>query len=189
MVVYIGAWNDSGATPVAVEAMEHLTRSIGLVARLLGLAALLGGCASAFIPNTDVEDTPENRAIVDFCERYRKALEKKDIVALLELASPNYYDDSGDVDASNDIDYAGLKQYLTAKFKGAGFADVTGLRHEIRYRRISEGEGGVLNVDYTFSASYRFLKPDGTEKWENAVEENRLELVRDGESYKIMHGL
>jgi hypothetical protein len=169
--------------------MEHLTRSIGLVARTLVSGALLWGCSSLYIPNTDVTDTPENRAVVEFCERYRKALEKKDVVALLELASPKYYDDAGDVDASNDIDHAGLKQYLTSKFKGAAFADVTGLRHEIRYRRISEGEGGLLTVDYTYSASYRFLKPDGNEKWENAVEENRLELEPDGESYKIVHGL
>jgi hypothetical protein len=66
---------------------------------------------------------------------------------------------------------------------------VTGMRHEIRYRRISKGDNDQINVDYTYSASYRFLKPDGTEKWENAVEENRLELVPDGESYKIVHGL
>jgi hypothetical protein len=169
--------------------MEHVTRSTGLLPPLLGALALLGGCAGQYIPNTDVEDTDENRVIVQFCERYRKALEKKDVPALLELASPSYYDDSGDVDASNDIDYAGLKQYLTAKFKGTAFGDVTGLRHEIRYRRVSKGEGGVVNVDYTYSASYRFLKPDGAERWENAVEENRLELVPDGESFKIVHGL
>jgi hypothetical protein len=177
MVVGRPAWNDSSAALVVVEAMEHLTRSIGLVARTLVSGALLWGCSSLYIPNTDVTDTPENRAVVEFCERYRKALEKKDVVALLELASPKYYD------------HAGLKQYLTSKFKGAAFADVTGLRHEIRYRRISEGEGGLLTVDYTYSASYRFLKPDGNEKWENAVEENRLELEPDGESYKIVHGL
>jgi hypothetical protein len=169
--------------------MEHVSRSIGWLARLLCTVVLLWGCAGQFIPNTDVDDTPENRAVVEFCERYRKALEKKDVAALLELCSPNYYDDSGDVDASNDIDYAGLKQYLTAKFKGTGFADVTGMRHEIRYRRVSKGDNDQINVDYTYSASYRFLKPDGTEKWENAVEENRLELVRDGDSYKIVHGL
>jgi hypothetical protein len=169
--------------------MEHVIRSLGSLARLLGAIVLLWGCAGQFIPNTDVDDTPENRNIVEFCERYRKALEKKDVGALLELASPSYYDDSGDVDASNDIDYAGLKEYLTAKFKGAAFGDVTGLRHEIRYRRISKGDGGVINVDYTYSASYRYLKPDGSEKWENAVEENRLEIVPEGESFKIIHGL
>jgi hypothetical protein len=33
------------------------------------------------------------------------------------------------------------------------------------------------------------LRPDGTEKWDHAVEENRLELVPDGESFKIISGL
>ena len=42
---------------------------------LSGLLLSLGlGCASSRIPNTDVPDTSENRDIIAFCERYRRAV-------------------------------------------------------------------------------------------------------------------
>jgi hypothetical protein len=47
------------------------------------------GCV-AIIPNTDVCDSPRNRTVIDFCERYRHALEARDADALLALASPRY---------------------------------------------------------------------------------------------------
>jgi len=168
--------------------MDHAPRCLRPFARLLLVALLPYGCTSQYIPNTDVEDTPENRTIVEFCERYRKAVELKDISTLLDLASPKYYEDGGNVDASDDIDYSQLKQYLSAKYKDVAFADASGIRHEIRYRRVTV-EDEVVYVDYTYSASYRFLRPDGTERWQNAVEENRLELVPEGESYRIIAGM
>jgi hypothetical protein len=157
----------------------------------LSLAALLvGGCSTTYLPNTDVEDTPENRKIVEFCEQYRKAVELRDVPALLSLVSPRYYDDGGDVRPDNDIDYAGLKQYLTGKYQNVSFQETAGIRHEIRYRRVTvkEKEEKIF-VDYTYSGSFRMLRPDGTEKWDHAVEENRLELVPEGETFKILSGL
>jgi len=142
----------------------------------------LGGCSKYYIPNTDVEDTDKNRRVVEFCEVYRKALERKDITTLLELASPRYYEDGGNVDAEDDIDYAGLKDYLSEKFE-----DATAIRYEIRYRNVVHDDDYVL-VHYTYSGSYRLPTAEG-EKWKSTVEENRLELVPDGESYKIVTGM
>jgi hypothetical protein len=170
--------------------MQHVARLRSALVGLLALALLLSGCASRFIPNTDVEDTQENRAIVAFCEQYRKAVETKDVPALLSLASPQYYEDGGNVDAADDMDYVRLKQYLTAKYQNVGFADASNIRHEIRYRRVTKDkERNTISVDYTYSGSFRMVEPDGSEKWQNAVEENRLELVPEGESYKIISGM
>lgn len=152
------------------------------------VAFVLGGCSTNYLPNTDVEDTPENRKIIEFCEQYRKALEQRDVAALYQLVSPRYYDDGGDVRPDNDIDYAGLRQYLTGKYQNVSFQETAGIRHEIRYRRVIEEEDRVF-VDYTYSGSYRMLRPDGTEKWDHATEENRLELVAEGDSFKIVAGL
>jgi hypothetical protein len=155
---------------------------MGRLLVVLTLAGAAAGCAEHYIPNTDVEDSDDNRKVVEFCEVYRKAVERKDIPALLSLASPSYYEDGGNVDASDDIDFAGLKDYLSSKFDEA-----TSIRYEIRYRRVHLDEEKIL-VDYTYSGSFRVPTRDG-EKWNNAVEENRLELVRDGESYKILGGM
>lgn len=143
---------------------------------------LLSGCAGRYIPNTDVEDSAENRDIITFCERYRHAVERRNVGELLALVSPDYYEDAGNLDASDDLDYAGLKDYLTTKFQ-----DVKAVRYEIRYRRIVR-EDDVIYVDYTYSASYRIPSGKG-EQWRRKVEENRLELVPHQDKFLIVAGM
>ena len=89
-------------------------RLFPLVAALL-LGLLVVSCTPEYIPNTDVEDTAENRGVISFCEEYRRAVEQRKIGLLLQLAAPSYYEDGGNVDATDDIDYAGLKDYLEDK--------------------------------------------------------------------------
>lgn len=155
--------------------------------RALGMMVLLaagsGGCSRYYIPNTDVEDTEDNREVVAFCEVYRRAVERRDIATLLDMASPHYYEDGGNVDATDDIDYAGLRDYLIDRFD-----DASGIRYEIRYRRITAEEDYVY-VDFTYSGSYRLPSKDGNDKWRSTVEENRLELVAADETFKILAGM
>ena len=153
------------------------------VAVLACVVVSAAGCRETFIPNTDVADTPEHRKIIDFCEDYRRAVERKNIARLIEIASPAYYEDGGNVDASDDIDYAGLREYLADRFSKA-----TGIRYEIRYRRIRRDKQGYVLVDYTYSGSYRVPTSEG-EKWSSTVEENRLELEPHGESFRVVAGM
>lgn len=150
---------------------------------LLVLVLTLVGCATRYIPNTDVEDTDDNRKIVSFCERYRHAVQERNVPLLLKLASPTYYEDGGNVDPSDDMDYDGLREYLEGRFR-----ETRAIRYEIRYRRISKGKQGRIHVDYTYSASYKIpgLK---TEEWRHTVAENRLELVPDKDEFKIVAGM
>jgi hypothetical protein len=153
---------------------------VGLVA--LGALGPLAGCATHYIPNTDVEDSEDNRKIVQFCERYRHAVEAKDVATLLKFAAPSYYEDGGNADPTDDIDYAGLKAYLTTKFQEA-----TAIRYEMRYRKITKDKD-VIYVDYTYSASYRVPGPRGDE-WRRKVEDNRLELVPYQDEFRIVAGM
>ena len=152
-----------------------------LASFVLALATLTG-CSTRYIPNTDVEDTDENRRIIAFCEKYRHAVEDKDISVLHGFASPDYYEDGGNVDPGDDIDYAGLKAYLTGAFQ-----DARAIRYEIRYRRILR-EDDLVFVDYTYSASYRIPGTKG-EEWRRKVEDNRLELVPYNNDYRIIAGM
>ncbi|HVY47031.1 MAG TPA: hypothetical protein VHB21_14185 [Minicystis sp.] len=157
-----------------------LTR-VALLALALTATAVTG-CATHYIPNTDVEDNSENRKIIAFCEKYRHAVEQKNIGELLHLASPKYYEDGGNVDASDDIDYAGLRDYLTNKFITA-----TAIRYEIRYRRVVR-ENDIIHVDYTYSASYRIPGSKGLE-WRRKVDDNRLDLVPYQDEFRILDGM
>jgi hypothetical protein len=151
----------------------------------LVLPAVMGivGFASHYITNTDVEDNDDNRRIIAFCERYRHAVEERNVPLLLQLASPSYYEDGGNVDASDDLDYSGLRTYLEGRFREA-----RAIRYEIRYRDVRKGDRQRVHVDYTYSASYKIPGAKGDE-WRHTVADNRIELVEDGPSYRIVAGM
>ena len=141
------------------------------------------GCGKSFIPNTDVEDSSDNRKVIAFCEDYRHAVEDKDVGRLLKMASPRYYEDGGNTNPEDDIDFDGLKDYLSSTF-----VKTQTIRYEIRYRNVKVSESKKNFVEYTFSASYRIPGLKG-EEWKHTVADNRLELIPDGETFKILAGM
>lgn len=158
-------------------------RTLFSVTPLALLLLSLPGCSTTYIPNTDIEDTSDNRKVVRFCEGYRHAVEDKNVGLLLKLASPRYYEDGGNANTEDDIDASGLKDYLTTTFM-----KTQAIRYEIRYRKITLTENERVLVDYTYSASYR-LPGVKNEEWRHTVAENRLELTKDGETFKILSGM
>jgi len=152
---------------------------------LVVLTALLfvasAGCSKSYIPNTDIENSGENLKVIQFCERYRHAVQDKNVAELLRLASPAYF--SSSVRNEDIYDYNGLRDYLTQTF-----VKTNGIRYEIRYRKITYTETNHILVDYTYSGSFRIPGIKGDE-WRHKVADNRLELVRDGESYRIASGM
>ena len=110
----------------------------------------MAGCATHYIPNTDVEDNDDNRKIIAFCEKYRHAVEERNVPLLLDMASPRYYEDGGNVDAADDMDYAGLREYLEGRFK-----DTRAIRYEIRYRRVRHPSENKVLVEYTYTPHTR----------------------------------
>lgn len=141
------------------------------------------GCSTTMIPNTDVADTSDNRKVVQFCEDYRHAVEEKNIGRLLGMVSPRYHEDGGNALDDDDIDLDGLKQYLTTTF-----VKTAGIRYEIRYRRVTFTETSKVYVDYTYAGSFKIAGAKGME-WKHTVADNRLELIPDGDSYKIIAGM
>ena len=162
-----------------------MKNSVRLLFLITIAAVLLLGCNKKYIPNTDVEDSERNRDVIGFCEQYRKAVERRDIGRILKMVSPRYYEDGGNVDASDDMDFEGLKAFLKNEFR-----DSRAIRYEIRYRRIMWAEeADRVYVDYTYSASFKIPGPESKDEWKRAVAENRLELVLEGDSYQILSGL
>ncbi len=143
----------------------------------------LGGCSHDYIPNTQVDDSDFNRQVIAFCEDYRHAVERRNTGELLKLADQKYYEDGGNVDTSDDLDFAGLKDYLEKRFK-----ETSAIRYEIFYRDVSIGRSDQVFVDYTYSASYKVPSEKGS-VWRRRVADNRLELVRDGEKFRILSGM
>lgn len=166
----------------AVRAVTSLM--VRILPKLLMVCALgLMACSKDYIPNTDLEDTEENRKVVSFCEEYRRAVELRNVGLLLKLAHSRYYEDGGNIDTSDDLDRAGLAEYLNGKFR-----DAKALRYEIRYRRVTKGRKGEVFIDYTYSASYKIPTEKG-DMWRRTVADNRLEIMPKGDSYLILAGM
>src|SRR5215470_10820099 len=115
--------------------MKSLSRSFRGIMKglLLAIALLAAGCAAEtqYIYGTKVVDSAENRKLIDTCEQYRLAVEKRDTQALMSLASKNYWDDGGTPTGSDDYGYAGLKEVLDNRFSRAD-----GIRYSVKYMEI-----------------------------------------------------
>ena len=148
-----------------------------------GLSLAGTGCSREYLPNTDVEDTDFNRKIVEFCEDYRHAVEHKNIGLLLKLAHEKYYEDGATIDTSDDLDLVGLRGYLETRFR-----EVKTIRYEIRYRNVTRGRNEEIYVDFTYSASYQVPTAKG-DVWRRTVADNRLALVTNGETFRILSGM
>ena len=161
-----------------MEFLRRLPYVLPLSAILLSLS-----CSRQFIPNTDVEDSPYNRKVIEFCEEYRHAVERRSVGVLLKLADKRYYEDGGNVDPTDDLNYDDLKKYLMERFR-----HTQAIRYEIRYRRVGHGRNDEIFVDYTYSASYKMITPDG-DVWRRSVADNRLELSAKGDTFRILAGM
>jgi hypothetical protein len=157
-----------------------MSRSVPCV--LLSLA--LAGCSANLIPNTEVEDTPENKEVIDFCEQYRIALESRDAAKIMALVAGDYYEDGGSPPGEDDYDREGLEQRLRTRF-----TRVDSVRYDIRYRRVVYFVDRV-EVYYSFYGRYQIAGNSGGEpQWFSKVGDNRLVLLRTPDGYKILSGL
>jgi hypothetical protein len=154
--------------------------SLPLVFSLLAVSA----CSRDVIPNTDVEDSPQAREVVDFVEKYRSAVISRDTARLLALASNDYYDDMGTPQGDDDVDLDGLRQRLASTFG----TDLLAVHYDIRYRDIVFLHNKVL-VDYTYIGRFR-VNAEAGERWERRLADNRMVLAinKDG-SYAILSGM
>jgi hypothetical protein len=141
-----------------------------LITALLALGA--AGCARDVIPNTDVEDTPEARDVIDFVERYRVAVSERNVPKLLAMASPDYFDDMGTPQGDDDVDREGLEERLKATFG----SDLLAVHYDIRYRDVVFLPTKIL-VDFTYIGRFRIATADGS-RWERRLSDNRMVLTR-----------
>jgi hypothetical protein len=153
-----------------------------LVWALCASSLLLVACRDKMIPNTEIPDNEDNRAIVAFCERYRHAVEDLNVGLILSLASQRYFDNAGTPSPDDDVDRAGLERVLTDKFK-----DVKTMRYEVRYRNLFESLG-VVYVEYTYNMAFQYQVGDKT-KWANRTADNRLELERVDGGFRVLTGM
>ena len=147
-----------------------------------GILLLVGACAHSKIANTTIDDTEENREILELIESYHRAIESRDAEAVLAMVSKRYFEDNGNTDRSDDYDYSQLAQTLPADFERT-----KAMQLEIRVDEIVvEEELAHAFIFYTVRGHADF--PVGS-KWKTTTDRARLTFTREGEDWKIISGL
>ena len=162
--------------------MQHNAPMRFLPALALAFAACAG---TRLIPNTGVPDTPENREVINVCERYRRALESRDTITLMALASPRYYEDSGTPKPDDDYGYDGLRRVIEDRL-----ARLRSVRYEMEYRNV-EIKGNHAEVEVYIDASFQIATAvEGMDQYKHFTEYNKLELEREaGKRWLITRGM
>lgn len=154
-------------------APQPLSLMMRFITLLVCFGCLAAGCTKN-IPNTNVEDNPENRRVLEFMERYRNSVEARDIGALLAMAHPQYLDDNGTPVGDDDLDFDGLRGKL-----GRWSERVTDVRYEIKYLNIKYRAERIL-VEFRYSASFELTTGEAPEddRWSRRVGDHRIVLSR-----------
>ena len=149
---------------------------------LVAALALLAACAPRLIPGTDIKDTHENRAVYDVVRAYHQALERRDAPAILALVAPDYFDNAGTPDPSDDIDRARLEKTLPADL-----AKLEGVRLDVTMRGI-QVQGDTATAEVFYETYYRVETPAGpVPRRDSDVHQIHLRKIEG--AWKITSGL
>jgi len=149
---------------------------------LVAALALLAACAPRLIPGTDIKDTHENRAVYDVVRAYHQALERRDAPAILALVAPDYFDNAGTPDPSDDIDRARLEKTLPADL-----AKLEGVRLDVTMRGI-QVQGDTATAEVFYETYYRVETPAGpVPRRDSDVHQIHLKKIEG--AWKITSGL
>jgi hypothetical protein len=155
-----------------------------MTTRTAVLLAALGamGCSARRIPGTQIEETPNTRAVYEVVQSYRQAMEKRDAEAVLALVSPAYFDTAGTNEPSDDLDRRGLEAALAKEL-----SRTDGVKLEFTVRKI-EVVGDQAEAELFYDSYYRVQTPAG-EVPRRDSDVHRMKLRKAGGAWKIVAGL
>jgi hypothetical protein len=155
--------------------MKHAPLALVVVAACAGQASYIYG--------TRVVDTSTNRDVVAAVEQYRVAVEKKDTQALMDMASKNYWEDSGTPTGADDYGYDGLRGVLEGRF-----ARADGIRYTMKYMGVKPLGRNKVAVDVMIDASYSIATASGPRRLD-MKDQNELVLEYDGRRWLFLSGM
>jgi hypothetical protein len=152
----------------------------------LGSLFSLSACKPNLLPMSSVSNTAENRAVMQFMDKYKNAIEQHSVAEVMALVAPDFYESSGTDNAEDDYGYSQLQQKLEK-----AFARVKNLTLRYHVQQIARKDDQLF-VYYYFNEHILADFPVG-EEWMAGNDVNRLVLrVRSkaqGGGYEILSGL
>jgi hypothetical protein len=152
--------------------------------RLALLLALAAGCGLRTLPGTTVPETKDTRAIYEVVQQWVQAMNDRNASAVLALAAPDYFDDSGTPDPADDLDRERLEKTLPETL-----ARVEGAKLGVTIRSIDvDKQKGTGTAELYYDSYYRVRTPhDPVPRRDSDV--YRLKLKQVAGAWKITSGL
>jgi ketosteroid isomerase-like protein len=155
-----------------------MTRFLALLLLSLGVVA----CSPKRLPGTDIRETPDTQAIYAVVEAYVNALNARDAERVLAHVAPDYLDDAGTPEATDDLDRAQLERAIV---EDLGRVDSSKLA--LTLRKI-EVEGDTAFAEVFYDSYYRVRTETGMVPRRDS-DVNRIRLRRVEGEWKISSGL
>ena len=164
--------------------MRHTHSPISLLFSTLLVLSLSAGCAPTYVRGTKIDYQTQKQEVADLIERYRVALERKDISTLNQIASEHYYENGSTTnDPSDDYDYAGLSQVLDQID-----SQVKAVKYQIKITSIDILKD-TASVDVEYTGQFLFTHNE-QDRWSTHADKNRITLKKDPEGgWRIVSGL
>lgn len=145
-------------------------------------AFAMTACAHSKIPNTNIDDTDENREILAIVDAYHSAIENRDADAVLALVSDEFYEDNGNTDRDDDYGKNQLAESLRSEFEKTEQFQL-GLKVD---GIVVKDDRAEAFVQYNLRARTDY--PSG-KKWKTSSDRARMSLVRTNGKWLIVSGL
>lgn len=165
---------------------------LSFIAVVFSVGAIgVGACGRpvAYVPGTRVPMSDMNKSVLDTCEEYRLAVERRDADALMLMAHKQYWEDSGTPSGSDDYGVEGLRNVLLSRLQ-----KVEDIRYSIRYVDVHQQckslqAGCRAAVDVLIDASFTISNAIGRPIRPDKRDQNQLVLEWDGRRWLFLSGM
>jgi len=161
-----------------------------------GALLFVVSCATTAIPGTDIPDTPENRAVLEVFFRYVEAVKAKETDKLLALVSEHYLDHNGTDDASDDVDYEGIKRFIFSDtFNTIKTVNVVFIVKDMLFSEDKQTAKILYYYEVRVKTERRVAPLETSsvnspaEKWLKESDVNQMVLRKEPGGWKIVSGL
>ena len=148
---------------------------LSLLLSTVAIAACAHG--GSYVPGTKIPYSDNNKSVLDRVEEYRLAVERGDSDALMLMAHPQYWEDSGTPSGGDDYGFDGLRNVLMTRLSKA-----SDIRYSMRYMAVHQQCPGELKngckaqVDVLIDASFTIANAMGQPKRPDKRDQNQLQL-------------
>jgi hypothetical protein len=157
-----------------------------LFALLVVTLSAASGCKPDLIAGTQVEDSEENRKVLEFLTRYQAAMQSRKSDDVVQLCAADYFETNGNDKPDDDYNLDGLRERLNKHFE-----KTKELTLEVYVQKVERNDAGIVAVAYRYNTRALVAFPAG-EKWVTATDVSRIVLrpvENDEAGFRIVSGL